>query len=198
MERSFVPAAGQAWALPLYDPIVRLIGAEKMQRRLLAYAGLQSGQRVLEIGCGTGTVTVLVKRSGPGCEVVGLDPDAAALARAEEKARAAGVEVRFDRGFSDTLPYPAGSFDRVLSSFMFHHLPPAEKVATLREARRVLRPEGALFVMDFGGKDLEPLAGMMRQAGFAEGKRLEGGRLLLGLLPYAVYAARGSSGPTAG
>jgi ubiquinone/menaquinone biosynthesis C-methylase UbiE len=80
-----------------------------------------------------------------------MDPDPRALARAARKARRAGVAVRFDRGFAGALPYPDASFDRVLSSFMFHHLDLAEKQRALREVVRVLRPGGSLHLLDFGG-----------------------------------------------
>ncbi len=80
----------------------------------------------------------------PGVEVVALDPDEKALSRARRKARRAGAPIQFVRGFSDTLGYPAGSFDRVFSSFMFHHLGRDEKERTLREVGRVLKEDGRL------------------------------------------------------
>jgi ubiquinone/menaquinone biosynthesis C-methylase UbiE len=82
--------------------------------------------------------------------VVGLDPDPKALAIAKRKAQRAGLAIQLDQGFSDGLPYPDASFDRVFSSLMFHHLKAEEKAATLREVRRVLRPGGSLHLLDFG------------------------------------------------
>ena len=75
------------------------------------------------------------------------------VARAERKAQRAAVSVQLDRGFSDELPYPAASFDRVFSSFMFHHLKPPEKQKTLSEALRVLAPGGSLQLVDLGGSE---------------------------------------------
>ena len=72
---------------------------------------------MLDIGCGKGALAVLIKRLHPGVDVVGLDPDQKALARTKRKA----VLIRSDPGFSHQLPYPEASFDRVLSTFMFHH-----------------------------------------------------------------------------
>jgi len=106
---------------------------------------------VLDIGCGTGTFAVQIKQKYPNVEVTGLDPDPKALARAEQKAKQAAVAVKFDKGFSDELPYPDRSFDRVCSSFMFHHLPSDVKEKTLSEIRRVLKPGGFLDLLDFGG-----------------------------------------------
>jgi ubiquinone/menaquinone biosynthesis C-methylase UbiE len=118
----------------------------------VAQAEIRPGQRVLDIGCGTGSGAVLIKQLHPRAEVVGLDPDPKALARARRKAERAGVAVRFDQGFSDELPYPAASFDRVISSFMLHHLTTDEKRCTLAQVRRVLAPGGSLHVLDFGGE----------------------------------------------
>ncbi len=161
--RSFLPGMGLDWLLPLYDPFTRLIGIEDAHRRLAEQAELPSARRVLEIGCGTGNLALLVKRLRPQVEVVGLDPDAKALARAARKARRAGLTLELDRGFADGLPYPDGSFDRVLSSLMFHHLEADQRVASLREVLRVLRPGGSLHLMDFGG-DSHHLHGMARVA----------------------------------
>ena len=148
-ERPFMPAAGRDLFLPLYDPFTRLFGFRKIQKALLDQAELQSGFRVLDVGCGTGTFAVLVKRQYPDVAVVALDPDPKALARAERKARKAGVSIQFDRGFSDALPYDAGVFDRVFSSLMFHHLRTSEKETTLREIHRVLKLGGRLEFLDF-------------------------------------------------
>jgi ubiquinone/menaquinone biosynthesis C-methylase UbiE len=147
--RSFVPAAGKHWRLPFYDLIAKVLGADAARGPLADQADVQPGQRVVEIGCGTGSLLVLLKRRQPAAEIVGLDPDAAALAIAGRKARRAGLSVRLDQGFADELPYPDASFDRVLSSFMFHHLSRTVKEATLREVRRVLRPGGRFHMVDF-------------------------------------------------
>jgi len=147
--RSFIPAASHDWLLPFYDPLQRILGAERLQRELIESAAVVPGQRVLDIGCGTGSVTLLVARLHPEADVVGLDPDPKALERARRKAARASLEVRFDRGFSDQLPYPDATFDRVFSSFMFHHLGNDEQSKTLSEVRRVLRPGGSLHLIDF-------------------------------------------------
>lgn len=200
-ERHFIPAAGHDLFLPLYDPLTTLIGGDGERRALIEHAGIQAGDRVLDIGCGTGTLVIRVKRTHPGAEVVGLDPDPKALARAAKKAERAGVSVQLDRGFSDALAYPDASFDRVLSSFMFHHLNPDEKAKTLADVRRVLAPGGSLHLVDFGGAksrsdgffarvlhrsdDLhDNFAGgipkLMREAGFPEPREIRNRATLFG------------------
>jgi len=79
--RTYLPAAGHDWSLPLYDPIVKLLGGDAARRALLEQAALRPGQRVLDVGCGTGTLATLIKQLYPDVEVVGLDPDPKALAR---------------------------------------------------------------------------------------------------------------------
>ena len=151
--RTYLPAAGHDWFLPLYDPFVKLVGGDRARRALLEQAEMRPGQRVLDVGCGTGSLVVLIKRLRSDVDVVGLDPDPKALARARQKAEREGASIRLDRGFSDELPYPAASFDLVFSSLMFHHLPTEEKGATLREIRRVLKPGGFLHLLDFAGRE---------------------------------------------
>jgi ubiquinone/menaquinone biosynthesis C-methylase UbiE len=150
-EGTFLPAAGHDLLLPLYDPFTKLFGFDRARRMLLDQAALQAHYRVLDIGCGTGTLAVLIKRLYPTIDVVALDPDPKALARARRKAGRAAVSIRFDRGFADALGYPDAAFDRVFSSMMFHHVAKGDKDNTLHEIRRVLKPGGRLELLDFAG-----------------------------------------------
>lgn len=152
-QRSYIPAAGYDLFLPLYDLMTKLMGGEAARKALLDRAELKPGQRVLDIGCGTGSLVVQLKQLYPELEVIGLDPDPKALARARRKAQRAAVSPQFDQGFSDRLAYAADSFDHVFSSFMFHHLEGDQKEGTLREIRRVLKPGGYLHLLDFRGPD---------------------------------------------
>ena len=151
--RTYLPAAGHDWLLPLYDPFVKLLGGDAVRGALLRRAALRPGHRVLDVGCGTGTLAMMIKRLHPDVEVVGLDPDSKALVHARRKAARAALSIRFDQGFADELPYPEASFDRALSSFMFHHLPPDEKGRMLRAVRRVLKPGGEFHMLDFEGPE---------------------------------------------
>jgi ubiquinone/menaquinone biosynthesis C-methylase UbiE len=150
-QRSYLPAAGHDLFLPLYDPFVKLLGGDKARKRLLGEATFQPGDHVLEIGCGTGTLLTMIKQTYPGVKVVGLDPDPKALARAKRKSIKVGFDIQFDQGFSDELPYPDAIFDRIFSSFMFHHLKEDEKKGTLMEVHRVLKPGGSFYLLDFSG-----------------------------------------------
>lgn len=158
---AYLPAAGRDFLLPLYDPLTKLLGADRARRKLFDQASVQPDHRILDIGCGTGTFAVAIKRWLPTVTVVGIDPDPKALARSHRKAMAAGVSIRFDQAFANALPYADSSFDRVFSSLMFHHLPQDTKLATLCEVRRVLRPGATLHLLDFvepGRRSHNPVA----------------------------------------
>jgi len=147
----YIPALKYDWLTPLYDPLVRSTLREStFKRRLVKQAGIDRGHRVLDLGCGTGTLTLLIKSHHPKANVFGLDADPRVLEVARAKAAKAGLSIRLDRGMAFELPYSHGSFDRVISSLMFHHLTRENKERTLREVFRVLRPRGELHVADWG------------------------------------------------
>jgi ubiquinone/menaquinone biosynthesis C-methylase UbiE len=148
---SYIPALSHDWLTPLYD---RLIGwtmpEATFKRHLIKQADIKSGHRVLDVGCGTATLTLLIKKTHPDADVVGVDGDAKILKIAKEKAAQANLDITLDEAMGFDLPYPTGSFDRVVSSLMFHHLTRTNKIATLREINRVLRAGGELHIADFG------------------------------------------------
>ena len=120
------------------------------KKRLVDQARIQPGQRILDVGCGTGTLDLLIKSKHSDADVIGLDPDPEILAIARQKASKSGAGIRFDVGYADQLPYPDASFDRVVSSLVFHHLRHDAKVRAFREVLRVLRPRGELHLADIG------------------------------------------------
>ena len=149
-QHDYIPAFGKDALLPFYDLLTRVLGMGGSYGTLVAQAELADGLRVLEIGCGTGNVAVRVKRADPGADVVGIDPDPLALARAQRKARGLSG-IRFERAYAQELPFADGEFDRVLSSMMLHHLDDDVKAGAAAEIHRVLRPGGTLHIVDFGG-----------------------------------------------
>lgn len=141
------------WAR-LYDAVVWvfMLGRERTLRgRTLDLARLRPGESVLDVGCGTGTLALAAKaRVGPSGTVCGIDAAAEMVTRATRKAERAGLDVAFRHAVIETLPYPDGQFDVVLSTLMMHHLPRDVRSAAAREIRRVLKPGGRVLVMDFG------------------------------------------------
>lgn len=146
----FIPALGSDLLTPLYDPLLWLMREKRFKGDLIEQAKITNGNRVLDVGCGTGTLAIMTKRIHPDAEVVGIDADSKILGIARDKAAKAGINVTLDQGMADQLPYGDSSFDRVLSSLFLHHLSTENKRRTLREVFRVLRSHGRLVVVDFG------------------------------------------------
>jgi ubiquinone/menaquinone biosynthesis C-methylase UbiE len=147
----FIPALRFHRLTPFFDSVAAIAVRDRsIKRRVIARAAIASGEQVLDVGCGTGTLAVAAARAAPDVTVTGLDADASILHRARKRATDAGLEIRFDVGRSTELPYPDTSFDLVLSTLFFHHLPDDEKGKTAAELLRVLRPGGRLVVGDLG------------------------------------------------
>jgi len=147
----YIPALGLRILTPFYDFIQKWIVRDKRyKRRLIEQAQIQPGMRVMDLGCGTGTLAIMAKQAQPNAEVVGLDADPEMLKMAYAKNNQEKLDVKFEVGFTNNLPYPDASFDRVLSSIMIHHLKTPDKEKTAREIYRVLKAGGQLHVIDFG------------------------------------------------
>lgn len=150
-KNDYIPAFGVDWLTPLYDPMQRWIMQEDhFKRDLVQRNALEPGQRILDLGCGTGTLTLMLKQAQPDAEIVGLDGDGHVLARAKTKSTLANEQVLWAQGLAFELPSPDQTFDRVVSSLVFHHLTHENKQRAFTETFRVLRPSGELYVLDFG------------------------------------------------
>ena len=140
------------WA-PYYDLAVNIITlgqAHHLRKMTVDHALIQPGDSVLDVGCGTGAVTLLAKtRSGKDGKAHGIDPAPEMIAVARKKAARKGLEIDFRVGVIESLPFPDASMDVVTSSLMMHHLPDDLKARGLAEVYRVLKPGGRLLVFDF-------------------------------------------------
>lgn len=138
-----------------YDLIawIFLRGREKAFReKVIDLAGIRHGEAILDVGCGTGSLTIAAKqRVATAGRVVGIDPAPEMIARAEKKAKKTGVEISFQTSAVERLPFPDAQFDVVLSSLMLHHLPKSAREQGAREINRVLKPGGRWIIVDFGG-----------------------------------------------
>ncbi len=147
----YIPALRFHWLTPLYDPFIhRFMREDVFRPRLILEADILPGMRVLDLGCGTGTLTVLTKKSHVMAQVYGIDADPKVLAIARAKAEQAGAAVTLERGMAYRLPYNDAWFDRVLTSLVVHHLDRSEKQRAFNEVYRVLRPGGKFVILDFG------------------------------------------------
>ncbi|RZB15767.1 methyltransferase domain-containing protein [Streptomyces sp. F001] len=122
--------------------------------RLAELSGAEAGDRVLDVGCGTGCLTRhMAARVGPEGAVTGVDPAPPVLAYARRKSHN-GRDRRsapcvYQEGIAEALDLPDASFDTVVTSLMLHHLPGELRPVALREMLRVLRPGGRLLVVEF-------------------------------------------------
>lgn len=146
----YLKAAGSDRMARYYDLIARLgMRERRIKGRVIALARLGPGRRMLDLGCGTGTLLLLARRSHPEASVIGVDGDPTILAIARRKAQQAGIALQLDEAMAYALPYADGSFDAVVSTLTFHHLTPDQQERALAEVRRVLVPDGRLVVGDF-------------------------------------------------
>jgi ubiquinone/menaquinone biosynthesis C-methylase UbiE len=156
----------------------------ELRQRTIMLAGLQPGETVLDVGCGTGTLALdIQRRLGSAGRVVGIDPGSEQIARARAKAGRRTVPTEFHMGVIEQLPFPDQTFDVVLSTLIMHHLPASLKRQGLMEIARVLKPGGRLVIADFarkqeragqaarfhaGGTSLHELSALVADAGFAQ------------------------------
>ena len=190
-----------------YDGLVNLMTlgrASRLRRMTLDQALLQPGETLLDVGCGTGGVTIPAKiQIGESGSAAGIDPAPEMIAIARRKAKRAGVEIDFRVGVIESQPFPDETFDVVTSSLMMHHLPEHLQVEGLAEIWRVLKPGGRILIADmmrpstsflkrfftllvrhghgiqFGIEDLPKL---MREAGFEKVEQLDARFLTIGFV----------------
>lgn len=145
-ERSFTPPLGTG-DTDDYDRAIRRWTRELRWRgAMLDLLAPHPGEMVVDVGCGTGSFAILLKKRHPRVVVAGIDPDAHALAIAREKATRAGAEIDWRQGFADALP--AQSADVVTSSLAFHQVPLAGKHSGVAAMHRALKPGGRLVLAD--------------------------------------------------
>lgn len=158
-------------------------------RMVVEMAQIKPGEKVLDVGCGTGNLTLTARTyAGPAGSAVGIDPSPEMIEQARKNARRTGLDAVFELGLIEKIPYPDASFDVVINRLMIHHLPNDLKRRGFAEILRVLKPGGRLFIADFRASsrgllghlalafarhrmmqtDVMDLTQMVKQAGFAE------------------------------
>jgi ubiquinone/menaquinone biosynthesis C-methylase UbiE len=151
MSGDFIPALRFKSLTRYYDAVVRLTTRERsVKRSLIEFACVPQEATVVDLGCGTGTLTIWLKQQYPTASVIGLDADPTILEIARSKANAAGVDVEFINCNATDIPLRSGSVDRVVSSLFFHHLSPDIKKHVLDDTLRILASDGQLHVSDWG------------------------------------------------
>ena len=178
-----------AW---FYDSIVFVftLGRESRQRKeILDIAMIQPNERVLDVGCGTGTLAIMAADDSGARRIVGVDPDPKMIQRASKKAGENRTNLHFSVGECQSLKMDDASFELILTTFTLHHMPGGEtQRKCLSEMKRVLVPGGRLLLVDFAGghghhhhvnpcqlfcgahenenASNDPMVGLLEQAGF--------------------------------
>jgi ubiquinone/menaquinone biosynthesis C-methylase UbiE len=157
MTKSLNPAPTTAglvlhWAAR-YDWLVWLLthGRDRaFRQKLVDLAHLVSGDTVLDVGCGTGSLAIAAKRQvGTRGAVFGIDASPEMIARARSKTTKARIDVEFKNAVAEALPFSDAQFDVVLSTLMLHHLPRKVRQQCVRDIHRVLKPDGRVLIVDF-------------------------------------------------
>ncbi|MBI4375097.1 MAG: class I SAM-dependent methyltransferase [Elusimicrobia bacterium] len=136
---------------PCYDVLNEVLGLGRSFRRVVIETlALKGNECVLDAGCGTGSLLADLLATHPNIRLSGADPDTAALAIARRKLQGDIERVKVIKAPMDRLPFADASFDVVVSTLTFHHIPVERKSASLAECRRLLRPGGRILLADFG------------------------------------------------
>ena len=151
MENKPIPAFSYHFLTPFYDFAVNLLGfGTKQRHKIVNLLEIKSGENLLDVGCGTGSLLLVAKKIYPNNEMVGIDVDSEVLEIASKKFKKNSLDVKLINTSTAKLPFNDSSFDTVVSTLIFHHLPTKIKLQALQEIHRVLKKDGRFLLVDFG------------------------------------------------
>lgn len=152
-DKDFVPALGRPELTQDYDRVIAVMTREgKWRSALLTALVPAAGETIIDFGCGTGSMALLIARAQPRARIIGIDPDPEVLALAQEKARRVGASVRFVAGMGDEASDILGAAiaDAVISTLVLHQCPLDVKRKILADMFAVAKPGGRLCIADYG------------------------------------------------
>jgi len=162
--QTFTPALGHAGLTPLYDSAIALMTREKKWRSALVEL-INPGPEdsILDVGCGTGTLALQLKRAAPEAYVLGIDPDAHVLERARKKEKRERLFLDWQESFlTPELSAAIYPMTKVVSSLVLHQTPVAAKKSILACAWEALEPGGTLFIADYGQQRTKTMRALFR------------------------------------
>jgi ubiquinone/menaquinone biosynthesis C-methylase UbiE len=175
-----------------YDLIIEPLN-RKLKSIALKVAPPAEGDRVLDVGCGTGTMLELYR--GGQCRLWGLDASPAMLAVAR---RRLGEAAELSHGDATAMPYDDGFFDWVVLTLMLHEMPPPSRAATLAEVARVVAPEGRVLIVDYADGSARSARGYLIKALTTIIERAAGGEHWKGYRHWLRNGAAAAHGASAG
>ncbi|MBD2196174.1 MULTISPECIES: class I SAM-dependent methyltransferase [Calothrix] len=142
-----------------YDPITEYVlqPNETWVRQALIDQVKVQPKRILDLGCGTGSTTLMLKQAFPEAEVIGLDLSPYMLVRAEDKATTVGLDISWQHGNAEKTSFPDASFDLVTATLLFHETPVPVSQMILQECFRLLVAGGQVLILDGSQKSLRNL-----------------------------------------
>ena len=147
---NYIPALKYNWLTKFYDGLIENFLRENFfKTALLNQASVPNPKSVIDIGSGTGTLTLMLHKKFPDAIVAGIDGDQRIISIANKKNTGLG-KVYFQQGMSYNLPFDENNAHIITSSLMLHHLGDADKLKTLKECLRVLKPKGEMLIADWG------------------------------------------------
>ena len=149
---SYTPPLGHAWLTPLYDTAIRVSTREGIWRSaFIKQIAPSPDDRILDVGCGTGTLAVALKRLEPEADIIGIDPDSQALGRATAKVGTGSRSIRFVQGFLSRNILPSDwRPTKIVSSLVFHQTPLETKRELIRTMCSLLATGGEIHIADYG------------------------------------------------
>ncbi|OGE30962.1 hypothetical protein A2631_04755 [Candidatus Daviesbacteria bacterium RIFCSPHIGHO2_01_FULL_44_29] len=151
MRKNYIPAFNFDFLTPFYDLLLELIGYGYTQRiKVVKLLKLRGGEKLLDVGCGTGTLLQVAKQLHPEVNMFGVDIDNNVLSLARKKVNKNKLQIAFTQASANNLPFKDRTFDIVVSTLIFHHLPTQVKIQAISEIYRVLKPKGRFLLADFG------------------------------------------------
>lgn len=139
-----------------YDPITQyaLPPNETWIRQELIETIKGKPQNILDLGCGTGSTTILLQKAFPNAKVTGLDLSPYMLAIAKRKAKQAGLNIQWLHSQAEATEFADAQFDLITASLLFHETPPKISQAILQEGFRLLTPGGQILILDGNQKTI--------------------------------------------
>jgi ubiquinone/menaquinone biosynthesis C-methylase UbiE len=150
-KQEFIPALRFHWLTNIYDWLIsRFMPEKKIKQSIINNSNIESKFNVLDFGIGTATLSIMAYKTNPNASFIGLDIDNKILKLAKDKIEKENAKIDLKKYNGGNLPFYNSSFDRIMSSLVFHHLTTEQKLLAFSEFKRILKPNGEIHIADWG------------------------------------------------